>query len=505
MSTVAFTAETRPAILPVVQRMAKHFTVLNGIPCHVITADSFDFKKLQHLFFIKWFLWDFVGKEVDTVIWKDSDTVDLLPLGRLPDQPFCAVKDWKETLIDHEAELSRWGILDNYFNTGFFIAKRETQPMFEELKALALARTLSPYEGFHTYPDQNILNIKIRELYGKIELLPSRYNHFVAREAATSDTIMLHYAGGHEQRRFLAIRSQLKWLETRKCLVRHKHKNIRVPIAGAFNGSSILTPHGRLLLYRTDHAVFSSFLDHNFDIIERTTYDLGLNCNNDPRLCWHDGNLFVSTSYFYEQSWERVELRKIKIEDPYKPLRLIDAGKFDSFECGYVKKWREKNWQPFSTGETFFYEYSFKPHRIAKVDLERDRIEIAHSTEFKEEVWNGKFGKTFHLNIPPIRLNNLWLSGFHAKEHNSYAFGFCLFEDTPPYRIIKISHEPFLVKEDAIGEPVTRGIQLYFPMQAELIPDGKILIFGGCNDNSVIVHTFSTDEILKGMVSITTV
>ncbi len=93
MKEVVFTAETRPARLAVVRRLTEHYERLNGVCPRILTPDDLDFASLPHPAWVKAYVWDLVGPDVERVTWIDSDTVCLRPMPPWPDAPFAAADD----------------------------------------------------------------------------------------------------------------------------------------------------------------------------------------------------------------------------------------------------------------------------------------------------------------------------------------------------------------------------------------------------------------------------
>lgn len=497
---MAFTAETRQAYIPVAEEMARNFVRLNGIPCGIITPKNFDFSLINSPIWIKAFLWDFVPAGVEKIIWKDSDTVDIKPLGTLPNEPFCAVADPAVPAGILDKKILELYNLDaaEYFNAGFFIADRRTIPMFEEMKTLALTKP----EKIGWSVDQTRLNIAVKKHFGSAYILPYKYNCIFSLQPIKADTVMLHYAGQDKKGLYLKIREKLFELKSESSDKIIESKKIEVPVRVAYNGSAINTPAGKLLMYRGFHdsSLHAAWLTDDYEYVSDSSQKLSLARNEDPRLLWHNNQLLMSTSYYDGGNNVRVELRTV-IVDRERKVRVSDLAKFDRFECGYKKQGMEKNWLPFSHDGRLLYVYSYRPHRIVEVDLFRGSCRVVHTTNFKEIPWEGKFGRSIHMSTPPIRVGNNYMASFHTHESFRYYTGFYLFEGKPPFRVIKQSCKPVFHPRDASDENLVKGIKLLFPVAAQ-IENGNLVTTGGQNDSAVVVHRLDLNKILDEMIPV---
>lgn len=124
------------------------FELLNGAAVQVIRRQdlpqSVDLVQPQYL---KAWLWDLVPAATQRILFLDFDIIPLRPLPEMPDVPFIASPDvhW----YDARMRAMYPSLADgHYFNAGFFVAHRDTQPCFEQLKSFAVAQGYNaPYEN----------------------------------------------------------------------------------------------------------------------------------------------------------------------------------------------------------------------------------------------------------------------------------------------------------------------------------------------------------------------
>jgi hypothetical protein len=254
----------------------------------------------------------------------------------------------------------------------------------------------------------------------------------------------------------------------------------------AFNGTCIDTPAGRLLVFRGDAlgTIKYRWLDG-----EANTFQLPLNCNDDPRLAWHQNRLYLSTNYWWGR-WAggRMELREIEIDDRH--IKLGAAAKFDVVGNwpGYTKPEHEKNWVPFSHAGKLLYVYSINPHRILEVDLAGKSVSLLCETTASTIPWPIMDGSELRCSAPPVLLpSGEYLSTFHVRREKDYWTGFYTFEATAPFRVTAMSCTPVLWPEDSDGVCWRNGnMRLLFVQGMELRGD-TLRLWGGDNDHSVMM------------------
>jgi len=118
------------------QWIAERFERLNGKRVHIVERDDLpDVAKEVYGPYRQAWIWDVVPKFTRRVLFVDTDMVPLRPLPEIPDAPFVAARD-AEMQIEYMAGL--YPSLPCFFNVGFFVARRDTQPLFDQLKSFAV-------------------------------------------------------------------------------------------------------------------------------------------------------------------------------------------------------------------------------------------------------------------------------------------------------------------------------------------------------------------------------
>lgn len=196
MKTVAFTAETNDGYRFLGSEVCRRFQELNDIECRMLTADNFNFSKLRSPHWVKLFLWNEADPDVERIIWLDVDVVLLRPIGALPDAPFAAVHDEYSSFRHCKSMSEKVQALSKFFNTGFFVATRATEPVFE-----AAQKDMWEEPGLAgAHGERACLNLKVAQMLGGWEELRPIYNWLPSNGYPGGDCIMVHYAGGSAEK-----------------------------------------------------------------------------------------------------------------------------------------------------------------------------------------------------------------------------------------------------------------------------------------------------------------
>lgn len=163
----------------------------------VVEAGPSSLPSLSNFALAKAWQWDLVPREVDRLLYLDSDTFPVVPFPEFPETDFAAVMDKPSVRNVETPFLLRNGVTpedcERYFNSGVMLSSRRARPMFDEVKAHAseeLARTR----------DQSWLNV-LAPRHGFSDRLPCEWNYFVRPEGMPDGVIVLHYAGIGNARR----------------------------------------------------------------------------------------------------------------------------------------------------------------------------------------------------------------------------------------------------------------------------------------------------------------
>jgi hypothetical protein len=274
----------------------------------------------------------------------------------------------------------------------------------------------------------------------------------------------------------------------------------------AHNGTLRRTPSGWLCVHRGGDVRTLRVLRLNDDFTPRreTKATLPIVQNDDPRIIDHAGATYLSTAYWWNHwSGFRMELRRVINADAGN-IELVDVAKFEHIDNwpGYIKPAFEKNWAPFSHDGRLLYVYSVSPHRILEFNPNTGKVALIHETDPCVR-WSIAGASESRLNAPPVLLaDGTYLSTFHVRDAKGYYTGFYRFEACPPFNIIEVSAEPYLLPEDSDGTSWrNQNLQVLF-IQGMDVADNVLTLFGGDNDHSVIAVRCDLRRVLNSLVMV---
>ena len=176
------------------QWVAARFAALNKKEVLVVgRADLPKEALLGHPTYAKAWLWDVVPEHVQRILFFDYDVVPLRALPEIPDAPFVAVPDAQWYIDRMRLTYPFFAKTQYVFNAGFFVARRDTRSIFEQLKSFVVTLGCeSPYK--ETY-EQTPLNHLIQSSFD-VCWLPRTF-HCLAHTnyVEVPDAYMLHFAG----------------------------------------------------------------------------------------------------------------------------------------------------------------------------------------------------------------------------------------------------------------------------------------------------------------------
>lgn len=179
------------------QRVADCFSELNGIPVRVLQNSDFAGEFLSSAHFARYYGWQFVSPETEKLIYLDADILPLRPLPPLPDVDFAAAPDHEGTCDKARNNFPILKRVHDYFNSGFFIAGRKTEPLFQSVldRQSHAGGMAEPW-----YKDQTLLNIEIQLAVKNgdltFEMLPKSWNYLaISDSVVVQDPYMLHLTG----------------------------------------------------------------------------------------------------------------------------------------------------------------------------------------------------------------------------------------------------------------------------------------------------------------------
>jgi hypothetical protein len=142
---ILHTIEDRPGSEQHALAAAARFEQLNGIKPQVVMRTDTGVN-VNRYWYSAW-IWDVVPKDVEYVLCMDSKVLPVRKLPELPELKFAASMDRHDRVnqgIAHSSVVQRTG---KYFQMHVFLAHRDTQPVFEQLKALHDDPKFNTYDG----------------------------------------------------------------------------------------------------------------------------------------------------------------------------------------------------------------------------------------------------------------------------------------------------------------------------------------------------------------------
>lgn len=190
MKTVAFTCGLGPA-RPWAERAARRFEELNGIETRALLAEHMPLRRsLRSPTWVKAFLWDAAPSDCERIVWLDADVVPRLPLGDLPEEPFSAVAELPDSVERERRAFPPARTLPRYFNAGFFVATRPSEPAFD-----ALQKIMHRSPAYGLFLDQGWFNLCIWTIAGEWREITPEWCRPLVAGAAPVPARMIHVTG----------------------------------------------------------------------------------------------------------------------------------------------------------------------------------------------------------------------------------------------------------------------------------------------------------------------
>jgi len=272
------------------------------------------------------------------------------------------------------------------------------------------------------------------------------------------------------------------------------------------NGASILTPMGRLLVYRRGDGESDGLRYLWLDQKGGGGFLPQLWGGGDPRLIWHDGKLLVCNNYGLDRYNERMEIQEVVIDGRDVSTRTI--ARFETVP-GFELNQREKNWCPFWADGRLYFEYSVEPHVILAYDPQENSLAPAFTTTAGQLPFHLEGVGRLRLNTPAVALggpgpDQTFLSVFHAALGRDYYSAFYQFSACPPFQLIAMSRSPVLWPEDADGIAWRQlGWRVLFIQSLELNEsEDRVVMFGGDNDHACARIEMKLSSILGDMAPV---
>lgn len=143
--------------------------------------------------------------EYDKCVYLDGDTLILSDISEMldwemRDHYLAGVLDDEEIRSEEHARILEIDNADTYVNAGVLVME------LKKLRDAGLRDTfLMETQKGYVFADQDILN---KHCYGKIALIPQRYNSFSFYKAPVTEVAIRHYAGGPDVRPWYNLHSQ---------------------------------------------------------------------------------------------------------------------------------------------------------------------------------------------------------------------------------------------------------------------------------------------------------
>jgi len=186
------------------QWIADRFEALNNRKMLIIRRDMLpDEALLGHPTYAKAWLWDVVPEDTQRIMYIDFDAAPIRAMPEIPDVPFAAVPDapwWVSQMCAAHPLFAR---NKHVFNAGFFVMRRDTKPVFEQLKGFMLNMGFrDPYNGTYEQMPMNHLiqvNFKVHWLPGNVHcLVHSSYDE-------VADARLIHFPGTPNKARWASM------------------------------------------------------------------------------------------------------------------------------------------------------------------------------------------------------------------------------------------------------------------------------------------------------------
>lgn len=240
-------------------------------------------------------------------------------------------------------------------------------------------------------------------------------------------------------------------------------------------------------------------LNNYFEPIQKPVllYELGNRCY-DPRLFEKGGRVYISYGSAYEGDADGVSRSRINlVEIDYKHGEFV-LGKSVAMKLKNIQKF-EKNWSIFSYDDELFYTYQIQPHKVLSVDPAHGFCKEIALTDTPFE-W--KFGE-LRGGTPALELQDCYLAFFHSGMwflgRHFYFMGAYTFSKHPPFKILKMSADPFFYHEFYTSDRNPNIVSnVTFP-GGYFAENGKIYLCYGENDAAVRIVVLDEKGLMESL------
>gem|GEM_PF-348471 len=319
----------------------------------------------------------------------------------------------------------------------------------------------------------------------------------------------------------LSLPEKLKgvsFADEKNIIIENKKLNIR-GVKAPYNASIIPYKGRYLLFFRYDKKVknqpvpFHTFigcveLDHEFNQTEKEFIKINTKStySEDPRAFWVGNEIYLVYNDCIKGNVRHRAMHLARLNP--KNLRV---KKITSLDLGLHKI--EKNWVPFVCEEeedfNIYLEYYIDPHRVLKVeDLDLGQTSWAKFSDrnySKMTHWIHKWGD-IRGGSPAVLVDDEYLAFFHSSFRDPrgihwFVMGAYTFENSPRFKLTKISKEPLLCQEMYSAKAIYTAplnIRCIYP-GGIAIDEEKIYVSCGENDSAVRVISFDKKKLIKSL------
>lgn len=181
------------------QRLKREFEATNKVVMNVLPPEVIvdkQFPKGSHPCWITCWLWDYVEKDTERIVWLDADIDVMNPLDYLSDFPFAAVLDSGESIRRRQLLSNIFKDIKMYFNNGYFSTTREIENIWKMLRS----EIRNPLQD--TAPEQTWTNYYLLKYVNptSIYILDEKYNYMCyanknLNKPIPDNVVHVHHAG----------------------------------------------------------------------------------------------------------------------------------------------------------------------------------------------------------------------------------------------------------------------------------------------------------------------
>lgn len=202
-----FTHGDGPIYGPISEELVTKVTRLGGSIINIPISTIISYGLIDRYYWIKAYLWDMVGSDVDAIVWLDGDII----AHKLPtwedNNLFAGRIDCGNTVEQERNTHKCFNDINYYFNMGVFFMTRDMQPLMGMIKS----RVFSKIHG--NCIEQTWFNYYLNRFFdpelNKIHLLTQEYNWFRRAEERPDGLFFEHLANYRGIDKLLAFEGKI--------------------------------------------------------------------------------------------------------------------------------------------------------------------------------------------------------------------------------------------------------------------------------------------------------